>query len=265
MGLLTGKRILITGVMSNRSIAYGIAKSMHREGAELAFTYVNDQFKDRVAKLAADFNPAALLPCDVADDDQITAVFTELSKVWDGLDGIIHAIAFAPQDQLTGDFLDNINREGFNIAHDISAYSLCALAKAGRSLMQGRNGAITALSYLGAERAVTNYNTMGLAKASLEAAIRYCAQSLGPEGIRVNGISAGPIKTLAASGIKGFRSMLDHNAKVAALKRNVTADEVGDVATFLSSNLSSAMTGEILHVDAGFSMIGVPSIDADDA
>lgn len=261
MGFLTGKRFLVTGVMSDRSIAYGIAEAMHREGAEMAFTYVGDKFKDRVHKLVDPFNPVAVLPCDVASDEQINDVFAELGKHWDGLDGIIHAIAFAPGDQLDGDFIENVTREGFAIAHDISAYSLCALAKAGRAMMQGRNGSIVALTYLGSERAVTNYNTMGLAKASLEAAVRYAAQSLGPEGIRVNAISAGPIRTLAASGIKGFRKMLDHNAQVSALKRNVTTDEVGNVAAFLCSDLSSAITGEILHVDCGFSMVGVPALD----
>lgn len=263
MGFLAGKRFLVTGVMSDRSIAYGIAEAMHREGAEMAFTYVGDKFKERVHKLVDQFNPVAVLPCDVASDEQINAVFTELGKHWDGVDGIIHAIAFAPADQLDGDFIENVNREGFAIAHDISAYSLCALAKAGRAMMQGRNASIVALTYLGSEKAVINYNTMGLAKASLEAAVRYAAQSLGPEGIRVNAISAGPIRTLAASGIKGFRKMLDHNAQVAALKRNVTTEEVGNVAAFLSSSLSSAITGEVIHVDCGFSMVGVPSLETE--
>jgi enoyl-[acyl-carrier protein] reductase I len=260
MGFLKGKRALITGLMSDRSIAYGIAEAMHREGCELAFTYVNDKMKERVSKLAENFNPKAVLPCDVASDQEIAAVFTELSKVWDGLDIIIHAVAFAPADQLEGDFINNVSREGFRIAHDISAYSLCALAKAGRPMMQGRNGSITALTYLGSERAVANYNTMGLAKASLEAAVRYAAQSLGSEGIRVNGISAGPIRTLAASGIKGFRKMLDHVAQASPLKRNVSTEEVGNVTAFLSSDLASAITGEIVHVDCGFSTVGIPPI-----
>ncbi|MDO8954184.1 MAG: enoyl-ACP reductase [Gammaproteobacteria bacterium] len=260
MGFLTGKRALITGLMSDRSIAYGIAEAMHREGCELAFTYVNDKMKERVTKLASNFNPKAILPCDVASDSDIEAVFTELGKVWDGLDIIIHAVAFATADQLEGDFINNVTREGFRIAHDISAYSLCALAKAGRPMMQGRNGSITALTYLGGERAVSNYNTMGLAKASLESAVRYAAQSMGAEGIRVNAISAGPIRTLAASGIKGFRKMLDHVAQVSPLKRNVTTEEVGNVAAFLSSDLASAITGETIHVDCGFSTIGVPTL-----
>ncbi len=262
MGFLTGKRALITGVMSNRSIAYGIAKAMQREGAEMAFTYVNDQFKDRVTKLTAEFNPVAVLPCDVAQDQDIEQVFSSLKTHWDQVDIIIHAIAFAPADQLEGDFLANVTREGFAIAHDISAYSLCALAKAARPMLSD-SGSVVALTYLGAEKAVANYNTMGLAKASLEAAVRYSAQSLGPQGIRVNAISAGPIKTLAASGIKGFKKMLDHNQQVAALKRNVTADEVGNVAAFLASDLASGMTGETLYVDCGFNMVGVPNIDVE--
>ncbi len=261
MGFLTGKKILVTGLMSNRSIAAGIAEALHREGAELAFTYVNEDFKDRVTKLAAAYNPVAVLPCDVASDEQIDQVFSELANHWDGLDGIIHAIAFAPSDQLGGDFIDQVNRDGFKVAHDISAYSLCALAKAGRKMMTGRNASITALTYLGSEKAVCNYNTMGLAKASLEAAVRYAAQSLGPEGTRVNAISAGPIRTLAASGIQGFRKMLDHNASVAPLKRNVTIEEVGNVAAFLESDLASAITGEVIYVDCGFSIVGVPTLD----
>lgn len=258
--MLTGKKFLITGLMSDRSIAHGITEAMHREGAELAFTYVGDKFKDRVNKLAAPFNPAAVLSCDVASDAEIEAVFAELKNVWGGLDGIIHSIAYAPADQLEGDFIANVNREGFRIAHDISSYSLCALAKAGRALMQGRNASIVALTYLGAEKAMPNYNTMGLAKASLEAAIRFTAYSLGGEGVRVNGISAGPIRTLAASGISGFRAMLDYNAKVSPLKRNVTTTEVGNVTAFLSSDLASAITGEIIHVDCGFSTVGIPPL-----
>ncbi len=258
--MLKGKRILLTGVMSDRSIAYGIAEAMHREGAELAFTYVNESMKERVAKLAAPFNPAALLPCDVSQDSEITQLFDDLAKTWKHLDGVVHSIAFAPADQLDGDFIEHINREGFRIAHDISSYSLCALAKAARPLMQGRNGAILTLTYLGGEKAVVNYNTMGLAKASLEAAVRYSAFALGAEGIRVNAISAGPIRTLAASGIKGFRKMLDYNAKVSPLKRNVTTEEVGNVAAFLCSDLASAITAEVIHVDCGFSQVAVPAL-----
>jgi enoyl-[acyl-carrier protein] reductase I len=258
--MLKGKNVLLTGLMSDRSIAYGIAEAMYREGANLAFTYVNEQMKDRVAKLAAKFNPAALIPCDVSIDADIVQCFETLGRTWGHLDVLVHSIAFAPADQLDGDFIANINREGFRIAHDVSSYSLCAMAKAGRSLMQGRNGAILTLTYLGGEKAVVNYNTMGLAKASLDAAVRYSAVALGGEGIRVNAISAGPIRTLAASGIKGFRKMLDYNAKVSPLKRNVTTEEVGNVAAFLCSDLASAITAEIIHVDCGFSQVAVPPL-----
>lgn len=258
--MLKGKRALITGLMSDRSIAYGIAEAMHREGAELAFTYVNDQMKDRVHKLSAAFNPKALLACDVANDLQIQTLFSNLNEVWDGLDVLVHSIAFAPADQLDGDFIQNINREGFRIAHDISSYSLCAMAHSARDMMKNRNASILTLTYLGGERAVVNYNTMGLAKASLDAAVRYSADALGKEGIRVNAISAGPIRTLAASGIKGFRKMLDYTEKVAPLRRNVTTEEVGNVAAFLCSPLASAITGEIIHVDCGFSIVGVPPL-----
>ena len=262
MGLLTGKRFLITGVMSNRSIAYGIAQAFHREGAECAFSYVGDKFKDRVEKLVDEFDPKAIIPLDVSDDSQISAVKSRLEEVWpDGIDGFVHAIAFAPADQLDGDFLKNVNREGFNVAHDISAYSFCALGQALRPLMQGRDGSMLTLSYLGAEKAISNYNTMGLAKASLEAAVRYMAQSVGAEGVRVNAISAGPIRTLAASGIKGFRKMLDYNAKTSPLKRNVTTDDVGKAAAFLCSDFASGVTGEVLHVDCGYSTVGVPPMD----
>ncbi len=259
--MLKGKKILMTGVMSDRSIAYGMTEAMHREGAEFVFTYVGDKFKERVEKLVAPFNPKAVLSCDVGSDADIDTVFAEIKKIWGHLDGIVHSIGFAPADQLEGDFVDNITREGYRIAHDISAYSLCALAKAGRSLMQDRNAAIVALTYLGAERSMPNYNTMGLAKASLEAGVRFCAYSLGGDGIRVNGISAGPIRTLAASGISGFRAMLDYNAKVAPLKRNVTQEEVGNVAAFLCSDLASAITGEIIHVDCGYSTVGIPPLE----
>jgi len=257
MGFLKGKKALITGVMSDRSIAYGIAQAMHREGAELAFTYVGEKFKDRVTKLASDFNPAAILPCDVADDAQITGVFDALGEKWDGLDILIHSIAFAPADQLGGDFIEQVTREGFQVANDISAYSLCALAKAARPMMQGRSGSIVTLTYLGAEKAIMNYNTMGIAKASLEASVRYSAQSLGKDNIRVNAVSAGPIRTLAASGIKDFRKMLDFTAKISPLGRNVTTNEVGNVVAFLASDLASGVTGEVIHTDAGFSIVGV--------
>lgn len=262
MGLLTGKRFLITGVMSKKSIAYGIAKIFHQEGAECAFSYVGEKFKDRVTKIVDEFDPKAIVPLDVAHDSQINALKSRLETVWpDGMDGFVHAIAFAPADQLEGSFLDNISREGFQIAHDISAYSFCAMGRVLKPLMQGRDGSMLTLSYLGAEKAVVNYNTMGLAKASLEAAVRYMAQSAGVDGIRVNGISAGPVRTLAASGIKGFRKMLDYTAQTAPLQRNITTEDVGKSAAFLCSDFASGVTGEILHVDCGYSTIGVPSLE----
>ncbi|MFA5598387.1 MAG: enoyl-ACP reductase FabI, partial [Pusillimonas sp.] len=229
MGFLKNKRILITGVISNRSIAYGIAKACHQQGAELAFTYVGDRFKDRVTEYAAEFGSAIVLPCDVGDDAQIESAIAEIQKHWDGMDGLVHAIGFAPREAIAGDFLDGLSREGFRIAHDISAYSFPALAKAALPLLKGRNSSVLTLTYLGAEKVVPNYNTMGLAKASLEASVRYLANSLGPMGIRANGISAGPIKTLAASGIKDFGSILKFVEAHAPLRRNVTTDDVGNV------------------------------------
>ncbi|ARP96506.1 enoyl-ACP reductase FabI [Bordetella genomosp. 13] len=260
MGFLAGKRILVTGVLSNRSIAYGIARACHQQGAELAFTYVGDRFKDRVGEFAAEFGSDIVLPCDVAEDAQIADTFTELGKRWDGLDGLVHSIGFAPREAIAGDFLDGLSREGFRIAHDISAYSFPALAKAALPLMEGRNGALLTLTYLGAERVVPNYNTMGLAKASLEASVRYLASTLGPRGIRANGISAGPIKTLAASGIKDFSSILKFVESHAPLRRNVTIEDVGNTAAFLLSDLANGITGEITHVDSGFSTI-VPGME----
>jgi enoyl-[acyl-carrier protein] reductase I len=255
MGMLTDKKILITGLLSSRSIAYGIARACQREGATLAFTYVNAELKDRVVKLAADFGSAPLLPCDVTDDEQIAALFDALGREWGGLDGLLHSIAFVPREALAGDFLDALSRDAFRIAHDVSSYSFAALAKGARPLLQGRRGALLTLTYLGAVRAIQNYNVMGLAKASLEANVRYLAQSLGPEGIRVNAISAGPIKTLAAAGIGDFSKILRFVEKTAPLRRNVTIDEVGNVAAFLLSDLASAVTGEITYVDCGFSMV----------
>ncbi len=257
MGMLTGKRALIVGLASNRSIAWGVAQAMHREGAELAFTYQNDKLRDRVIKMAGNCNSEITMPCDVSSDEQIDNVFTELQKTWDGLDIIVHSVAFAPREELNGAYLENSSREGFRTAHEISSYSFSALAKAGRSMMQGRNGALLTLSYLGAVRAVPNYNVMGLAKASLEANVRYLAHGLGPEGIRVNAISAGPIRTLAAAGIADFRSMLDYFEKNSPLRRNVTTDEVGNAAAFLCSDLASAITGEITYVDCGFNILGM--------
>jgi enoyl-[acyl-carrier protein] reductase I len=257
MGFLNGKRALIVGVASNRSIAWGVAKAMHREGAELAFTCQNDKLLERTAKLAAEVNSDIVLTCDVGSDAEITTAFNALDDYWNGLDIIVHSVAFAPREALEGDYIDSISRETFAIAHDISSYSFAALARAGRDKMQGRNGALLTMSYLGADRVVPNYNVMGLAKASLEANVRYLAASLGPEGTRVNAISAGPIRTLAASGIKDFRSMLDYNERNTPLRRNVTIDEVGNVGAFLCSDLASGITGEITYVDAGYNIMGM--------
>ena len=252
MAFLQGKKILITGLLSNRSIAYGIAKACKREGAELAFTYVGERFKDRITDFASEFDSKLIYECDVSSDEQIDKLFADLATSWSQLDGLVHSIGFAPREAIAGDFLEGFSREGFKIAHDISAYSFPALAKAAAPMLSS-DAALLTLTYLGSMRAIPNYNTMGLAKASLEASVRYLAESLGKRGIRVNGISAGPIKTLAASGVKDFGSLLGHVAKNAPLRRNVTIDEVGNVAAFLLSNLSSGVTGEITYVDAGFS------------
>lgn len=257
MGFLAGKRILVTGIASNRSIAYGIAKAMHREGAELALTYQNEKLKPRVEKFAAEFGSDIVLHMDVETDEQIAETFKQLGEKWDGLDGVVHAIAFAPKEQLEGSIVDNTTKEGSKIAHDISAYSFVAMARYARPLMQGRNGSMLALSYLGAVSAIPNYNVMGMAKASLEAAVRFMASDLGPEGTRVNAISAGPIRTLAAAGISGFRKMLDHFEENAPLRRNVTIDEVGNTAAFLCSDLASGITGEITYVDGGWNTLGM--------
>ena len=255
MALLTDRKILITGVLSTRSIAYGVARACQREGATLAFTYASEELKDRVVKLAADFGPCPVLPCDVTSDEQIAALFERLRSEWQGLDGLLHSIAFAPREALSGDFLAGLTRAAFATAHDVSSYSFAALAKAARPLLTGRNASLLTLTYLGAMRAVTNYNVMGLAKASLEANVRYLAAALGPEGTRVNAISAGPIKTLAAAGIGGFSKILHFVEQTAPLRRNVTIDEVGNVAAFYFSTLSSAITGEITYVDGGFSNV----------
>jgi len=255
MGFLQGRRILVTGMLSNRSIAYGIAKACVREGAELAFTYQGEGVRERVAELAREFGSDLVFPCDVADDAQIDALFAGLAKKWDSLDGLVHAIAFAPREALKGGFHESVTREAFRVAHDVSSYSLAALAKAAAPMMQGRPGAIVTLSYLGAARAIPNYNVMGLAKASLEAAVRYLAASLGPSGIRVNAISAGPIKTLAAAGIGGFSKILHFVEKNAPLRRGVSTEEVGNAAAFLLSDLASGITGECIYVDAGFSHV----------
>ena len=260
MGFLQGKRALIVGIASKRSIAWGIAEAMHREGAQLAFTYQNERLKGRVEEAAAEFGSDIALPCDVADDAQIENLFVELGKRWDGLDTLVHSVGYAPREALQGQYLDNLTRESFNIAHDISSYSLAALAKAARPLMQGRGGSILTLTYLGSVRALSSYNVMGLAKASLEANVRYLAFNLGPEGTRVNAISAGPIKTLAASGVGNLRKMLDHVAESAPLRRNVTIEDVGNAAAFLCSDLASGITGEVTYVDAGYSTLGMTGI-----
>ena len=252
MGFLNNKKILITGLLSKHSIAYGIAKACFREGAEIALTYQNERFKDRISKFAAEFNNAKTYELDVVNDEQISKVFADIQNDWQGLDGLVHSIAFAPSEAIEGDFLDGISRQAFLTSQEISAYSFAALAKAARPLMQGRkNPSVLALTYLGAVRTMPNYNTMGLAKASLEAATRYLAFCLGPEGIRANAVSAGPIKTLAASGIGNFGKLLAYNAHNAPLRRNVTTEEVGNAAAFLLSDLESAITGEILYVDGG--------------
>ena len=261
MGFLAGKRALIVGLLSNRSIAYGIAEAMKREGAELAFTYQIDKFEDRVTKLAADFDSKIVLPCDVSDDAQIENLFTGLRKHWDGVDIIVHSVAFVPKVALDGDYLDAVTREYFRIAHDVSSYSFAALAKAAMPMMEGRQASLLTISYLGAERTLPNYNVMGVAKASLEANVRYMAQSLGPKGIRVNAVSAGPIKTLAASGIADFDKMQGFNEKHAPLRRNVTIEEVGNVSAFLCSDLASGVTGEITYVDGGMNITAAGVID----
>lgn len=265
MGFLQGKRALITGIASERSIASGIAEAMHREGAELAFTYQNDKLKSRVEKAAAEHGSDIVLPLDVADDAQIADCFAQLGQRWpDGFDILVHAIAYAPREAIAGQFLDGLTRENFAVAHDISAYSLAALAKAARPLMQGRKGAILTLSYLGAERALVGYNVMGVAKASLEATVRYLAYNLGPEGTRVNAISAGPIKTLAAAGIAGFRKILGHVEENAPLRRTVTIEDVGNVAAFLCSDLASGVTGEVTYVDAGYNILGMTGLNTEE-
>jgi enoyl-[acyl-carrier protein] reductase I len=257
MGFLTGKRALIVGVATDRSIAWGIAQAMHREGAELAFSYQNDRFKERVQPLADSLGSRLTVPLDVESDEQIDRAFEGLRRDWGQLDILVHAVAYAPREALTGGFIDSTTRESFRIAHEISSYSLTALARAARPLMQGRAGALLTLCYLGAVRSVPNYNVMGLAKASLESNVRFLAADLGPLGIRVNGLSAGPVKTLAAAGIAGFRKMLARVAETAPLRRNVTLEDVGNAAAFLCSDLAAGITGEVLYVDSGFNTVGM--------
>ncbi|HET7832294.1 MAG TPA: enoyl-ACP reductase FabI [Gallionella sp.] len=262
MGFLANKRILITGMISNRSIAYGIAQAMQREGAELAFTYQGERVRNRVVDLAKEFGSDLVFQCDVSSDEDINRLFADLSKHWDKFDGFVHAIAFAPREALDGEFLDGLSREAFRISHDISAYSFPAMAKAALPMMEGRNASLLTLSYLGAVRTMPHYNVMGMAKASLEASVRYLAMQLGRKGIRVNGISAGPIKTLAASGIADFNKLLGYNEKHAPLKRNVTIEEVGNVAAFMCSDLASGITGEITYVDGGFNTTALGTTEA---
>lgn len=257
MGFMQGKKVLIVGLASNKSIAWGIAQAMHREGAELAFTYQNDRLKDRVVKMAGECGSNINIELDVSSDEQINNVFSELGKHWDGLDCIVHSVAFAPREALDGDYVEATTRENFAVSHDISSYSFTALAKAGRNMMKGRNGALLTLSYLGAERAIPNYNVMGVAKASLEANVRYMAAALGAEGTRVNAVSAGPIRTLASAGINNFKSMLSKAADTAPMKQNVTIDQVGNAAAFLCSDLASGITGEITYVDGGYNIAGI--------
>ncbi len=262
MGFLVGKKILITGLLSNRSIAYGVAVAARREGAELAFTYQSERYRNRVAEMAKDFGSSLLFPCDVASDPEIQAVFDSLGHEWDALDGIVHSIAYAPREALSGDFLETLSRDAFHIAHDISAYSFPALAKAARRMMRGRAASLVTLSYLGAVRTMPNYNIMGLAKASLEASVRYMAVSLGATGIRANAVSAGPIKTLAAAGIGNFSKLLAYNERQAPLRRNVTIEEVGNVVAFLLSDLASGIMGEVVYVDGGFNSTALGNGDA---
>ena len=257
MGILDGKRAVIVGLASNRSIAWGIARALRSQGAELAFNYQTERLRGRVQRMAGDVDSGIVLPLDVSDDPQIDHFFDALAAHWDGFDILVHSVAYAPADQLTGRYLDAVDREGFNTAHDISSYSFAALAKAGRPMMLGRRAALLTLSYLGAMRALPSYNVMGLAKASLEANVRFMAYDLGPDGIRVNAISAGPIRTLAASGIKGLRQMLAHVSEAAPLRRNVTTDDVGNAASFLVSDLAAGITGEVLYVDAGYNIVGM--------
>ena len=261
MNLLNNKNILIVGVANKHSIAAGIAESMSENGANIALTYQNDRLKDNVLKLGKDWGVETFIPCDVASDLEITNAYSELSKKWDGIDAVIHAVGFAPREELDGDFLESTTREGFKIAHDISSYSFIGLAKAAKPLMEGRNGSLLTLSYLGSQMTLPNYNVMGLAKASLEASVRYLAVSMGKHGHRVNAISAGPIKTLAASGVKNFRKMLSYNASRTPIERNITTKEVGDAATFLSSDMASGISGEILYVDGGFNITAMGSVE----
>ncbi len=262
MGFLAGKKLLITGVLSKRSIAYGIAEACHAQGAELAFSYVGERFKDRITEFAADFDSSLIFDCDVGSDEQIDKLFADLTSTWPTFDGFVHSIGYAPREAIAGDFLDGLSRENFRVAHDISAYSFPAMAKAALPYLNEKSALLT-LTYLGSQRTIPHYNTMGLAKASLEASVRYLAESLGPKGMRVNGLSAGPIKTLAASGIKDFGKLLGMVAAASPLRRNVTIEDVGNVAAFMMSDLASGMTAEITYVDCGFSNTAGASRDSE--
>jgi len=257
MTFLKGKRAVIVGLASNRSIAWGIAQALRNEGAELAFSYQNSKLQGRVEKMASELGSDITAPMDVAEDHKINRFFKNLRKTWEEFDILVHSVAFAPSDQLEGRYLDSINREGFRVAHEISSYSLSALAKTARPMMSNRNGAILTMSYLGAVRALPSYNVMGPAKASLEASVRFLALDLGSEGIRVNAISAGPIRTLAASGVKGLRQMMKKTSEISPLKRNVTIKDVGNAAAFLCSDLAAGVTGQVLYVDAGYNIVGM--------
>lgn len=257
MGFLANKNALVVGIANNRSIAYGIAQALHRQGANLAFTYQNERLQSRVEKAAEEMGSSIVLPCDVGSDASLEGLAEGLKKHWQHVDIVVHSVAYAPADQLAGDYVTSVTREGFQIAHDISSYSFVALAKTLLPMMKGRDAALLTLSYLGSEKAIPNYNVMGLAKASLEANIRYMAQSLGPLGIRVNGVSAGPVRTLAASGINDFRKMLEDNERIVPLRRNITLEDVGNTAAFLCSDLAAGITGEVVHVDSGFHCVGL--------
>jgi enoyl-[acyl-carrier protein] reductase I len=259
MSFLKNRRALIVGAINDKSIAYGIARAIHREGGELAFTYQSERVKESVAKIASQFGSKLIFPCDVSSDQQIEVLFQMLKKSWEHFDILVHSVAFAPPEQLSGEYIEKIDREAFRIAHDISSYSLAALAKAALPLMQNSegHGAILTISYIGAIHAIPNYNVMGVAKASLEANVRYLAYNLGKYGIRVNAISAGPLRTVSASGVKNLRQMLSYYEKITPLRKNISLEEVGNAGAFLCSDLSSGITGDILYVDAGFHILGM--------
>jgi enoyl-[acyl-carrier protein] reductase I len=259
-GLMVGKRALVTGVANERSIAWAIAEAFHREGCELAFTYQGEVLEKRVRPLVESVGAKAFIDCDVSRDESIDAAVAGLREVWDGFDVLVHSIAYAPREALDGRFSDATSREAWRIALDVSAYSLVGLARAMKPLLRPGASVVT-ISYYGAEKVVSNYNVMGVAKAALECAMRYLAHDLGQDDIRVNAISAGPLKTLAAAGIKGMRSMLSDNAERTPLRRNIEHSDVGNAAVYLCSGLARNVTGEVLHVDAGQNIIGVVAME----